>query len=360
MHRVAALPIEASMRYYACATRLPRMDEHMKDFFKFAKSSSLSHNERISMRNVLKSVIAEHPIRPRIERSYARTVLSFFDTHSLRPVSYALVFVLVLGVGTSYAAEQALPGDPLYAVKVNFTEPLQGVLAVSPVAKAEWNTELVSRRLEEAALLAAKGTLNGETRAAIESQVIRKAEAVAHNADEIRSRGDGGAAAVAVESQLEASLVGHERVLTGLSVDMPAQAPAIAPILHKVRAKAQETNSKRKSVERELAADNGEKVKRAATEQKRAARERVQEVRALAASKNLMASTSLEARTSALHMEQAISEGEKKLEEGKYEEAFGTFQAAIRAAKAVEVNLDVEEKILGEIRSGHSGDGSDD
>lgn len=334
-----------------CASHY-RMDDQLKKTFKFLKSEKLSDNERIRMKNVLLSVMAEHPVQvsapivPRYER-----ILSYFDSSALRPIGFAFALVLVVGIGTSYAAEAALPGDPLYAVKVGITEPIQGVLAVSPVAKAEWDTELLSRRLEEAATLAAKGQLNDRARAAIESQIEIKADHVSRSVDQLKSSDEGVVAAASVESDLEASLVGHERVLTGISVDLPRQAPAIAPLLHKVRVQAETTNSKRRLSEQDLASKSQETVKAAATNSQKNARNKVRQIRTLAAGAHLQASTTAEASTSAQAIEQVIEEAENKLHEGKYDEALKAFQATIRAAKAVEVNLHAEERLIDDIQS---------
>jgi hypothetical protein len=336
------------------------MEDNIKNSFKFLQSEKLTDNERIRMKNVLLSVMAEHPLQstavvvPRHER-----FLSYFDSESLRPVGFAFALVLVVGIGTSYAAETALPGDPLYAIKVGITEPIQGVLAVSPVARAEWDTELLSRRLEEAATLAAKGNLSDDARSKIETQLAIKAQDVNNSVDRLKSRDDGAVAAASVESDLEASLVGHERVLTGISVDLPKQAPAIAPLLHKVRAQAESTNAKRKASERNVATKSESTVKAAATNQQKNARNKVRQVRTLAASGHLQASTTAEASSSAQEIEQVIEQAEQKLNEGKYGEALNAFQATIRAAKAVEVNLDAENRLSDDIEANEDRSGSD-
>lgn len=339
------------------------MDEQFKNIFKFLKSEKLSENERIQMRNVLQSVMAEHPMQTtgstmKYQGRY-ETILSYFDSSALRPVGFAFALVLVVGIGTSYAAETALPGDPLYAIKVGVTEPIQGVLSVSPVAKAEWNTELLSRRLEEAATLASKGDLNDSNRASIESQIALKAHDVNESVDKLKLTEGGIAAAASVESDLEASLVGHERVLTGLSVDLPKQAPSIAPLLNKVRVQAQETNFKRKSTERNLSTKSESTVRNAAVTQQKNAREKIKQVRTLANSARLQASTTAEASTSAKEIDDAIAAGDNKFNEGKYDEALTTFQATIRAARAVEVNLDAETRLSTDMNLQEDRSGSD-
>jgi hypothetical protein len=61
--------------------------------------------------------------------------------------------VIFLVSGTSFAAEAALPGSPLYPVKVNVNEEVRAALALTPEAKADWDITRAERRLEEAAIL---------------------------------------------------------------------------------------------------------------------------------------------------------------------------------------------------------------
>ncbi|HEY4496408.1 MAG TPA: DUF5667 domain-containing protein [Candidatus Paceibacterota bacterium] len=82
----------------------------------------------------------------------------------------ALILIIVLAGSTSiYAAENSLPGDIFYPIKVNLTEKIRDRLATTPKAKAEWATIKVGRRIQEATKLAAQGKLD-ETK----SQEIEK------------------------------------------------------------------------------------------------------------------------------------------------------------------------------------------
>ena len=76
--------------------------------------------------------------------------LNISHEFAIHPVLAAFALVFFISIGTTSAAERSLPGEILYALKTRVNEPLQGVLAVSPVAKAEWNAGLATRRLEEA------------------------------------------------------------------------------------------------------------------------------------------------------------------------------------------------------------------
>lgn len=79
-----------------------------------------------------------------------------------KPVA-ALAVVLLIGLGgaTTFATG-ALPGDVLYPVKVSVIEPMQGFLAVSPEAKAEWKVSVAETRVSEVVQLAVQDKLTPE------------------------------------------------------------------------------------------------------------------------------------------------------------------------------------------------------
>src|SRR5689334_12065410 len=67
-----------------------------------------------------------------------------------RQLSYAtLAIVVVFGSGgILVASKNSLPGELLYPVKVNVSEPLQGVATFSDASKVSWEAEKVEARLE--------------------------------------------------------------------------------------------------------------------------------------------------------------------------------------------------------------------
>ncbi|HEY4493373.1 MAG TPA: DUF5667 domain-containing protein [Candidatus Paceibacterota bacterium] len=108
-----------------------------------------------------------------------------------------LALVLLLGTGVSFAAEGALPGDALYAVKTSFNENLRGSLTFSREARANWQARIVERRLEEAAELALAGKLDADTEARLASELEEHAR-------EARELGD-----EKVDARLSAALSAH-------------------------------------------------------------------------------------------------------------------------------------------------------
>lgn len=82
-----------------------------------------------------------------------------------------IAIMLMVGGGTSYMAEGAVPGDLLYPVKIEVNENVKSVLAFSNEAEAKLQAELVAERLEEAEKLALRGELNAAVTADIQNRV---------------------------------------------------------------------------------------------------------------------------------------------------------------------------------------------
>lgn len=85
----------------------------------------------------------------------------------------------ILIFSISYLAERAVPGDSLYAVKVDINEEVRSTLTRSPYEKVVWETERLNRRIAEARLLASEGRLTDDVEAKV-------AEAVKEHSDNAR------------------------------------------------------------------------------------------------------------------------------------------------------------------------------
>ncbi|MBV9159582.1 MAG: hypothetical protein JO019_03245 [Candidatus Kaiserbacteria bacterium] len=316
--------------------------------------------ERARLRNELRFFMSGHPaIAPITLRTYDRieAILAWFEAprkvfaHASVP---AFALVLTIGVGTSYAAENALPGDVLYPIKIHVNEPVVGALATSDSAKADWNTQLVERRLGEAEQLAAEGKLTPVARADIQNQIAVTTADFNANVAKMAETDDPTVVAQA-QSNLEASLSGHEQVLAALAGDAP-KSDDVAPILATVAAHKNALASDRSGVEASLAKRNDAKTKAAAMTTKANATAALQQVRASLSS----AAASSTLAVGEKETQQAISDGELKFERGEYGAAFSTFQAAIRAAESTKVNIDAQEKLKTELPQATSTETSGD
>ncbi len=130
------------------------------------QQTHMTESEKTELREKLLTFISEHP-------APTKAIPGGFWLLRQRSLAFSLTLTLILIVtvsSASYAAEFSLPGEALYGLKVNLTEPLRGSLQSTPQAQAEWNGTLVERRLNEAHVLAEKGNLAGEA----ESEIVRR------------------------------------------------------------------------------------------------------------------------------------------------------------------------------------------
>lgn len=215
-------------------------NEHMTwSFDRFLTASQtlrLTDRERSESFARIAAFMEEHPVVPMAEgRSLGAPGIfsreawaSLFSSLRLMP-ALALALLLLIGSGAAtVAAESALPGDALYAVKINVNEAFRKAVAVSPEAEARVEANLAERRLVEARELAAKGAISAEVQqdvaAAIERQVSVAREKIVVLAGADAELG----AAADVSTELDAAVRAHRKVFTRLS---ESDGPSVTVIL---------------------------------------------------------------------------------------------------------------------------------
>lgn len=190
------------------------MNEFSKKLKQEALTIKLSQNEKQHMRMVLYEAMKGARFAPapvsKIKYTRVRSTYVWFSPRFALPV--AAVLILGMGSGTAFAAQGSLPGDALYTIKVNVTEPALGALAMSDSAKAQWNAKVAQTRLEEAESLAASGKLDAGTSAQISQSFDEhsiQAQALAQKIDlDDPDTGDDLAA------EFDSSLAAHDAILS--------------------------------------------------------------------------------------------------------------------------------------------------
>ncbi len=179
------------------------------------QSVTLPESSRTRMREELSAyadlhVFVEAPAS--IPSPYFSHTFSFISGSFFRVSAALVVLVSMLG-GTAYAANDARPGQPLYPVKLNFTEPVQTALIPSTEGKAAWHAILAERRLEEATDLAVAGKLDTATQGTITDNFTKHVQDSSEAATQLQQEGNV-TAALNVRSDLEARITAHEDILT--------------------------------------------------------------------------------------------------------------------------------------------------
>jgi len=139
------------------------MDEILEKLNKQAQKVFLNKDEKSAIRNILISYSRESPYG-------AFFSFSFIRSKRVLVPAFAII-LLLLGGGTSYAAQRALPGDILYPIKINVNEKIADLMAVTKEAKVKLNAKIIKRRLEEMDKLILIGKFDKKTEVKIEKDL---------------------------------------------------------------------------------------------------------------------------------------------------------------------------------------------
>lgn len=144
------------------------MKRFSEQLHKKSLSVSLRASERAELRARVQSYMEYHPVTHSAPQTLSREDRAVL-TEPFRTVSFSLwqlarytgALACVVIVAVSYTAEETVPGDALYPVKVRFNEEVRSTLSFTPYQKITWETERLSRRIAEARVLADEGRLTG-------------------------------------------------------------------------------------------------------------------------------------------------------------------------------------------------------
>lgn len=195
------------------------MNDRMKTTFfeqlkKDAREVRLSKEEREAMRSAI-----ERAFPPLVKSPIRVTPSPFLFVHSklVLPLTFVLIVVLV-GGGSAYAAEGAVPGDALYSIKVNVNEKVAEALAVSIEARAAAHAKFAERRMREAEVLAERGALTASTKEEIEVRLDHHAAEVDTIVAEVGKENPG--AAEELSSRLGSLLEAHSALIERLAEEV--------------------------------------------------------------------------------------------------------------------------------------------
>src|SRR3989344_4193431 len=275
-------------------------------------------------------------------------------------MTIALIIALLIGGGTSLVAEGTMPGDVLYPVKVGFNEEVRSLVAVSNEAQADWDARLAERRLEEAEKLAMEGKLNAEASASIESRFEDHVKAFRDHAEKIEAK-QGDESSFEVNSNFEASLRAHERVLAQIASEKAEMRSEVGPILEGIRARLSAAAEARTNAEAKMSGGASANFEAAAEGKLKAAENKISEVRDFLTRVKLSVSadayTQAEARLKVA--ESVVARGKIEAEAQTYGKAFASFQEAIRIVQEVKLLVATEERINLKVNVSSAGTDSD-
>jgi hypothetical protein len=199
------------------------MNDSTTTFLKRLKGITLSNNERLSLRERLAAYADMHPLREGANvRSPFGSFFYFIESRRFSAYATALLCVIVLGGGVTLAADQSVPGDSLYSIKINVNEPVLTALTPTASGQAKIAAEIATRRVDEAVTLASRGTLTPARQAYLTTKFDASAKVAAVKAQELASTGNSEGAGT-VTANFAANLAGEAQALGAVTTKDSSQ-----------------------------------------------------------------------------------------------------------------------------------------
>ena len=215
------------------------MKRFSEQFYKKAETVRLRADEKRELKERLVAYMEYHPLpvevgrKAQAEEAVPIAAEPFFNLSFGWIMRGAGAFAVVLLIGIPVLAEHAMPGDTLYAIKVQVNEELRSTLTFDSYEKVEWETERLNRRIAEARLLASEGRLTEEVEAEVAEAVRTHTEAVKKEIKGLREVDEDEAtmASIALDTTLEvqsaslraegeeSGVTGNNALSTGLLAD---------------------------------------------------------------------------------------------------------------------------------------------
>lgn len=173
------------------------MKRFSEQLHKEAKTVKLQAAEKRELRERLISYMEYHPLPAAMKVKSTSEVKEgqlFTEAFSEFSISFSKLFKYSAAIATlilvilPLVAEKAVPGDTLYAIKVQFNEEIISSLKFDSYQKVEWETERLNRRISEARLLASEGRLTEAVEARVAEAVKTHTEAARREIEELRTQ----------------------------------------------------------------------------------------------------------------------------------------------------------------------------
>lgn len=335
-------------------------------FFKLAKKEiRLNRAEKEDIRSLILKTIKNQPVRVggQIRHKYQRNHPWYLLlTPNYMMASIIAAVLLVLGGGASYAAENSLPGDLLYPVKVTVNENVRTALSLSETGKVKWEAKVAERRLEEAEQLAVQGKLSEDMVSELEEKFDKQSEKVQKRLARLLKKGAlSSEALIELNSNFQASLEAHNSILLRLrEQDGESEKARYTNLLKLLADNVSSTARARLKIEHDFDDDeftssttstvtvaSTSLFVNAAMGKKTAAENKLREVKQFYQAKSTSLDAALKAKVNAklAEADKIMVEGDAKLAARKYGEAFAKYQEAARKAQEAKLLIDISQKI---------------
>jgi len=155
------------------------------------KKLKLTSDEKASCLNAIfthveSGKMSSSPLRHASPYTFGGNAFSWISSNRWSTVVSLVVIIALIGGGIANAAQKALPGEPLYAIKTELIEPVSVALASTPKAKAEIQIKIATTRLIEAERLAKQNKLDEKIVEQLSNSLDTNSKAVASALDRLK------------------------------------------------------------------------------------------------------------------------------------------------------------------------------
>ncbi len=341
------------------------MDKNFNNIIKRAQGFSLTKKERSTIITQVSLHIEANPLGSSLHNkispytdSVMKTVtdrhkrynsgwstlftLSTFKQKKFMPI--VLTLMLLLSGGTSLAANNALPGDILYPVKVNVNENVRSLFALTTDAKIKVESSIANERLQETEKLAVKGHISADEKNTLTANFSEHADKVKAIVADLKAKGNATKAAK-VNSDFETSLIIHQRALSDISKNDTRNQENINDIATKVNIYLG-NNTEIKSVGNSQPPTPQHQTKEWAETSQLSAANKISEVeKYIKDKKDISAEIRTQAVTQMNIAREIFKNGKIKLEAQAYADAYALFANVIPDAQKAKLIIDGKSDI---------------
>jgi hypothetical protein len=202
------------------------MNNQLKNFIQKLTQVQLSATDRSAVRERLALHITEN-------QPVVSNWISVFRKPAL--VIALLIFVVT---GVSIAAETAVPGDSLYAVKVNVNETIMSLTSLDSISEAENESRIAARRIAELETLAARGSLDSQISDSLTLAISKHTQSAREHIKDVSEQGET-SSALSLEIELISTLNTHSDILEQIAKISDVQATTTVTAAKELREMAQ-------------------------------------------------------------------------------------------------------------------------
>ena len=160
-----------------------------------AKSAKLTERERETLFLTVDTYVGSNksqssrPIKSPFAMGGVLPFVSSWHAHGTRMAIVVLMLVIFGAGGTSLAAQNSLPGDFFYPIRVNVNEEIRAIF-LSSSARSEYEVERAKKRVEEAKELVVQNRMSPEIQDKIATRLNSHIARVQRDIDDLTQKGE--------------------------------------------------------------------------------------------------------------------------------------------------------------------------